>query len=535
MMVFAPIFGYLASLKPEKINLRFITILALFLQSFLLLLFSFVELMTNRKMDLVIASIVLRILQGFCSGMGHTATFAIIALLYSAHFLAHFLSARMFIAWIFISIANVEAKAFYGKHYPNGEAAVQHIYGNQGMWKEMNPLEYIWNYYDFCGSEKHPTNKDLLISYANGSRFFTALDANCHLLFDFDKNGEIDSSTAGFAFFEHNGRGSGGVQKSLPFTVFWYDDNWFAKYMSEAYQMQIPFGLSEYNDFVRWKVIGGDLENWKVYPDNSYQDQVCLNALYYFFKGDLANAQKLWDKMLQLSQPLYVEKNQRYEYSGITENYKMGLFQIITAFLLDSESESEANRIAQLTENWVYLRSNILSRQEFSSSYTLLGWTSDINGESALMNTESIAANVLGLGAGALETFEAGKFPIQCKDTQSFIQNAYHTLSAIPGISKPGFMSCGPFKSYPPGNYQVDFFLKPLNSSVEIAILDIYDHSSNSTLASSSLSSTTTNHWTRSSLFFSLLNSSNSLEFRTYWLGKTHLDLASIRIRTHTK
>jgi hypothetical protein len=110
----------------------------------------------------------------------------------------------------------------YGRHYPNGAAAVAYAYGPEGMWKEMNPLEYKWNYY--CGGmpgcvlaaappANHSTDKNALIAYAAGTHFTTALDANAHLLWDMNHDGEIDTSTGGFAFDEHNGKGAGGVAK----------------------------------------------------------------------------------------------------------------------------------------------------------------------------------------------------------------------------------------------------------------------------------------------------------------------------------
>jgi hypothetical protein len=41
------------------------------------------------------------------------------------------------------ALAGTHAPAFsYGRHYPNGMAAVAYAYGPDGMWKEMKPLEY---------------------------------------------------------------------------------------------------------------------------------------------------------------------------------------------------------------------------------------------------------------------------------------------------------------------------------------------------------------------------------------------------------
>lgn len=97
------------------------------------------------------------------------------------------------------------------------------------MWKPLDAgIEYIWNYYDFPKPlpPKHPYDKDELISYSNGSFYTTCRDANAHLLLDFDHDGELDlSSSTGFAFHEHAGRGEFNELKGLPFTNFWFDDN----------------------------------------------------------------------------------------------------------------------------------------------------------------------------------------------------------------------------------------------------------------------------------------------------------------------
>src|SRR6266487_1110215 len=72
----------------------------------------------------------------------------------------------------------------YGQHFPNGKAAVDYIYGPEGMWKRMNPLQYYWNYYERYATKDHPFGKDQLIKAANGSAFYTTRDANGYLFCD---------------------------------------------------------------------------------------------------------------------------------------------------------------------------------------------------------------------------------------------------------------------------------------------------------------------------------------------------------------
>src|SRR5262249_13737437 len=153
----------------------------------------------------------------------------------------------------------------YGRHHPNGSAAVAYLYSADGMWKNMNPLEYTSNYYPQYATANHPYDKAGLIAYANGTHFTTARDANRHLLADFNHDGELDAAMNGFAFHEHNGKGAGGATRGTPFTNFWFDDNWLARYVSQAYAQPLPNGLSEYGEFVRWRILGGDRSHWTPY------------------------------------------------------------------------------------------------------------------------------------------------------------------------------------------------------------------------------------------------------------------------------
>jgi len=107
---------------------------------------------------------------------------------------------------------------------------------------------------------------------------------------------------------------------------------------------------------------------------------------------------------------------QRYEYDGIGENYHLALFKILTDALLDSNWEGTVGR-PTLIDHSISLRSVILSNQEKrgdeKSGLEFMGWRSNIGDKGSLMNTESIAACALALGAGAKYVFEAGREPMK--------------------------------------------------------------------------------------------------------------------------
>ena len=329
----------------------------------------------------------------------------------------------------------------YGIHYPNGIAAVDYIFSSDGMWKEMNPIDYAWNYYERCASVDHPFGKIDLIAAANGTRSYTAMDANCHMLLDWNQDGELDTTTGGYAFHEHNGIEINGQATGTPFTVFWFDDNLLASYMSEAYGRPKPSGLSDTSDFTRWQVLSGDVTYWTPYAESDYIDQLALNGLYYLATNNVNAALQEWDHILMLSGYQYDSENQRCIYPNIPESYHLGLFEILTGFLMDAPTIDIVKK-QEVISHWVSLRSNILSYQETSGS-KLLGWRSHVTDPNSLMNTESIATNVLGLGAGALQVFEAGQAPLQVGNNNYFVRPC-HVLSAVKDLSAPGYMTLAP-------------------------------------------------------------------------------------------
>jgi hypothetical protein len=419
----------------------------------------------------------------------------------------------------------------YGIHYPNGIAAVDYIFSSDGMWKEMNPIEYTWNYYEKCAVTDHPFGKSDLIAAANGTRFFTARDANCHLLLDWNQDGELDTTTGGYAFHEHNGVGINDQAMAPPLTVFWFDDNLLASFMTKAYNRPTPDGLSDFPDFTRWEILGFNNNQWTPYPESDYIDQIALNGLNDLSMGDTGSAIQKWNRILLLSGSVYDQENLRYVYPNILESYHLGLFEILTGFLMDVPTV-DASRKQEIISHWVSLRSNILSYQETSGT-RLLGWRSNVSDPNSLINTESIAINVLGLGAGAIHVLEAGQAPLQIGNNTYLLQ-PFHVVSAVKGVSTPGYLTLGPGQYYPLGTYAVDFFLHASNPLQTMATIDVLDAQTNQVLVSQDILASAmvdSKDWTRVTLNFTATNSDNRLEFRTYWHGTADMDIAVVRVR----
>ncbi len=418
----------------------------------------------------------------------------------------------------------------YGRHYPNGTAAVEYLYSAEGMWKRMDPVEYTVNFYDRPDNPPdHPANKQALIAYADGTRFTTARDANGHLLLDADHDGELDTTHGGFAFHEHNGIGLGGERRATPFTNFWFDDNWLARYVSRAYGRPEPDGLSEPAGFVRWRVVGGDTTHWDTYGAD-YFDTLALDGLYYLARNDVTRALQQWERILAKSLYRYDRTQRRYRYPAIPENYYYGLFQILTGFLMDAPT-LPADRRNEIVQHWVSLRSAILDHQERRGD-VLLGWRTGINDPASLINTETTAANVLALGAGALDTFEAGETPLTL-DANGYSRGASHVLSAVVGTARPGLLTDGPSLAFPPGRYRVEFVLRAPALRGRLATVEIYDRRAQRALASREVTAadfSTADAWGRIALSFEVTSADAPLDFRIHWRGEADLEVACIRI-----
>lgn len=409
----------------------------------------------------------------------------------------------------------------YGIHQPQGLDAVLYLYGDEGTWKQYTGLENIYGYYNVPKSEL-----EMLIAYANGSNPATCSDPDNNVLF----NLAYESATAsGTSFEEHNGRGVGGAIEGQPFSQFWFDDNWLARYMSLAYGAPQPEGL--FASRTRWQILGLEANGWPL-PGGSQPDQLALLGLYNIALGDPATALMHWNSILNAAGEDYDSNNTRYTYSGLGEEYYIGLFKILTDRLMDAGiSDSDQ---AKLFQHSLSLRSNILSEQQANlTSGSAIGWITSRTVQSSLINTETTSIQVLALGAGARYSFEAGVPPMA--NPPSFSYGPYDVLSAVVGQSNPGVMSYGPNVTLPIGNYySVDFYMrsqKPGNLTVH---LDVHDSNSNQILGKYDVSAgqfPDGNQWGRFSIGVNITNPKNQMEFRVDWGGEANLDLSAIRVR----
>jgi hypothetical protein len=416
----------------------------------------------------------------------------------------------------------------YGTHQPNGLAAVKYLLGPEGMWREVVSAEFKWNFYAHCASPALPLDRGSLLAAADGTRLFTAPDADCNVLWDSNADGYPDQSGTTHAFHEHNGRGAQGLQLATPFTMFWFDDNWLASYVTDAYGYPPPDGLSD-APRVRWRILEGTTDNSIISGDWQF-DRLALDGIHYVSRGDSRAALGKWRAILDRSGYFHDDATQRYLYPNIDENYHLALFEILTSLLLDhrSNSESESN---ELLQHWVSVRSNILSNQERRGD-ELLGWRSSISNTASLMNTETISLSVMALGAGAVDMFEAGLPPLEW-EMRGYTRTSDHVLRATGGSAHAGYMTLGPFQSYPSGSYQVQFFLRSSAPVADIAQLQVIDSTRTEPLGSRQVRATdlSSNTWSRVDLDVALINSESKLEFRTYWQGTSSLDVAAIRVR----
>ncbi|KAI4146014.1 MAG: hypothetical protein LQ340_006072 [Diploschistes diacapsis] len=406
----------------------------------------------------------------------------------------------------------------YGYHQPHGVAAVSYIYGDQGTWRQYTGLENIYGYYNVPQSEM-----DQLVAYANGNNPATCADPNGNVLF----NLPYESSTAsGTSFEEHNGQGAGGATIGQPFSQFWFDDNWLARYMSQAYGAPQPSGL--FDAATRWQILVLDPNGWPQ-QGGSAPDQDALTGLYYIATGNSGAALNMWNGMLGQSGAGYDSNNQQYGYSSLSQEYYLGLFRILTDMLIDAGIDGSDQ--ANLIQHSISLRSAIMSEQQVSNG-NRIGWLTGRTDASTIINTETTSIAVLGLCANAKICYEAGQSPM---DTPSgYFYRPYNVLSAVVGLSPVGYMAFGPYANIPTGSYTVDFFLRTPTPGSLTATLDVHDANDDQVLGSNIVSGgqfAGGNQWGRYSVVFSVSNPSNSMEFRVYWGGQENLDVSAIRIR----
>ncbi len=422
------------------------------------------------------------------------------------------------------------AAPLFGKHFPHGNDAVAYLYGPNGTWREQTNLYYGWNFYKHCETPNHRYDPQALLRESSVSNS-TAPDANCLLHGDLNNNGEIsDDSIGGYAFHEHAGRGVRGEQTAPPFYQFWFDDNWIARYVSEAYGRPQPNGLHDSGQPIRWRVVGGESSRWTPYPASSpHIDQIALNGLFKLNGGDFNGALAAWNAIKNSSGASYDATRGRYRYAFASDSiYYHGLWAILSERLLAARGSFEQR--TEVLQHAMSLHAALLALQENDANGKSLGWRTGTT-ESALINTETTSIAVLALGAQASWVLEPGHEPLLSAAGNYTLAN--ETLSALAGQSVPGQVVSGPFWMLEPGSYEVEFALRSPATRVEspLATVEVYD--GKAVVAAKVIEGADApigNLWRRYTLTAEIGNAANLTEFRVFWHGAYDLDIGSIRV-----
>lgn len=429
----------------------------------------------------------------------------------------------------------------YGRHVPNGEAAVAYLYGPIGNFKPLNNLSITTPYYfpsqyqNSCpNAAGTQSTRDNLISSSKGPNQSSAADPNCHVLFDLDRNGQPDTLGGGaFAFSEHSGYGNQATKIADEFNQFWFDDNWLARYVSTAYGRPHPGGLYASNDYTRWSIIGGDASYWNANLQpygNVALDHLSFKGLYQIAFGNYDQALIEWNKWLANSGSFYNSANQRFDYPNATEEYYLGFARIHVEHLIKYGNISTNTRDA-LIQHSVSLRSHIISNQVTANGLTY-GWVTERANNLSLMNTETASLQVLGLGVGGKIAYEAGRAPMLFTNSNYFVR-PHNVISAVVGLSSPGTMVYGPSEQFPLGPIAVDFYLRAPAPAGTVANIDIYDGTTGVAVAGRTITATmmkSGNRWTKITLTGNVSNPVNRLQFRVGWVGACNLDVAFVQV-----
>ncbi|SDO45318.1 DNRLRE domain-containing protein [Lentzea jiangxiensis] len=452
----------------------------------------------------------------------------------------------------------------YGVNYPYGVGAVDYAYSAEhGMWKNVDGLTYGHNYYkEFFipgrvekeWKPPHDVNRTALqIAAGEAGARYTAKDANEHLLFDANRDDVLDQPTGGHAFHEHAGRSRNGEVPSgqIPFHNFWFDDNWLARHMAQAYGRQQPNGLSDLGgprDHVRWRVLSGD-QNWYPYDsvagiDPDHVDRLALDGLFYLSKGPQQTALDKWSRILAKAGSFFDFSTRLHTYPSLHENYHVGLAKLLVDQILAHHSGLTAVQRAELTLHSVSLRGLIIQKQQrMGGTGALLGWTTATDlaaNPRSLMNTESLAVNALALGAGAKQTYSPGQAPLQTAAGGNYLRTPSGLLQALPGTSSAGHMTYGPNHALAPGSYNVEFVLRSITpaSGSQVANIEVYDARTRGPVtpirilrAEDFATGGTYDRFVRFTVPITVASADNSLEFRVWWYGSSPLDVAEIRVR----
>lgn len=424
-------------------------------------------------------------------------------------------------------------RPLYGQHIPHGRAAVDYLLGSSGTWRDQSGIRYGWNYYAHCATPSHPHNRRALLIESAVTNS-TAPDANCILFGDKNSNGELsDDDVGGYAFHEHAGRGPGGELVEEPFYHFWFDDNWLARYVTDAYERPPPSGLHDLTHHVRWRVLGGDNSHWEPYGPSQHADKVALNGILKINGGDFAGALADWQAIKHLSAAVFDPAERRHLYSFARESiYYLGLWAILSERLLAAHSDF-AER-SDVLQHAVSLHSALLALQETNASGERLGWRTGTISR-ALINTETTAIAVLALAANASWALEPGHPPLQNSEGY-YVRNSDDGLSAVAGQSPPGYMVLGPHWSLPPGTYDVEFTLRTASNGITAALATLDVHAGVDPLVSTIIdhrNAPRPKEWQRYRLTTRIGDNSRPIDFRVFWHGYYDLDVGTVRVTRH--
>jgi len=438
------------------------------------------------------------------------------------------------------------------------------------MWKDLNNLTYQADRYEEfytpgpvkpARDPDHPFDKELLRQQVAGlDKRQTALDINRHLLFDNDHDREVDPAPGGHAFHEHFAKAQGGAQFGDPYPVFWFDDNWLARHMAQAYKRPQPNGLSDDGSQIRWQIMSGD-QTWTPYDqlaisndEKNHLDRLAMDGLYYLSAGPQQKALEKWDAFRAKTGFTYNPSTRLYTYPRLehwvkdvdpAENYHIGLGKLLIDQILIHHTGLTAEQRGDLNLHSVSLRALIIKNQQREGGTgTLLGWTTDADlnhNAGSLMNTETIAVNSLALAAGAKQVYSAGQAPLQTTTAGNYTRTNTGLLQAVPGTSSPGHMSFGPNQTFAPGSYNAEFVMRSNNpaAGTQVANIEVYDARTGTPIvpptiltAGSFAVNGTYDRFIRFTLPFTVSSADNSLEFRVWWYGGSNpLDIAEIRVR----
>ena len=418
----------------------------------------------------------------------------------------------------------------FGMHFPHGVNVVNFTYGPAGMFKNPRKLSYTLNYYKQYGTDLHPFDKEMLIQYSRKDNHTTCRDANGYLLFSENDFPNTTIINADYSFHEHCGLNRN-LELFIPFNNYWYDDNYLARFMADAYDKPSPHGITPRSGFIRWKILGGQLKGWQLYNSTFHVDQIALDGIYQFHTGQFDSALDHAYGLLSKSNYTWNTTSESFMYAAIAETYHIGLIKVLIDLIVDKGNSFSSRIVLELLQHSISIKHLLLER--ISKNSTLMaGWVTNLNplDTSSLINTETNVISSIALGANAYWTFEPNISPMQ--PLRGSANN--HILSISRVRDSFGYVLSGPYVNIPTGSYSVQFTMRFKSLGDKCISIQVIDSSQNDTLAIKNISSIfakTGTNWTVDGVQFEVSNMRNVMEFRVYWTGACDLDLNIIRVK----